>query len=135
MENEKQKRRDNILFKSNYPKYSRSGIAFFSRLTFDELGLLLSENLIDPKEHADSGPSIDQFYNFMLNWEDENVEITAHGLVTDNKNSDYGIVLEGLEIKSRQEFSKDLIIEFAYLARKAKNFKLKKSYAYCSWTP
>lgn len=136
MDEKKQNERDNIIFKTT-PKYSKCGIAFFQGLSLDDLGLLLHKELIDPQEHADNGPSTSQFYKFMIEWEKNiDIKIELHGIVTNNiKPHDCGVVIEAIELKTKSEFCKDLLIDFCYLTRKGKKLILKKNYAYCSWAP
>jgi len=100
------------------------GVIHFQNLTAEILKTLLDEKLADPEETQNEAPSIQEFYDFLV----ENPGYTAHGYAVDLERDDYRISIEGVEGCAETEEGRSAFIE---MFRFADDFTFAVDWQYC----
>lgn len=126
--NKDQERRDS-LFNNNIRKgyYSNpQDYQSYYGLNVNTLKILLDEKFADPQERQNDSPTIQKFYDFMV----EHPEFTAHGYLIGLKRSDYRVSIEGLEGKPSDSES---YTDFILFNRLADEFDVNMEYCRSWW--
>jgi len=93
--NRDQKRRDELLgIKPTHMDYER-----YDKLNVDTLKVLLNEKFADPNETQNDSDSIQEFYEFMVQYP----EFTAIGYAIGLERDDYRVSVEGLEGEAKSD--------------------------------
>ena len=127
---------DKEVNRNNFRGRILGGICHFDKLDFSTLGFLIKEHFVDPEENQNNSLTIEEFYEFMMEWDDK-ANIFAHGYVVSPLRKDYRISIEGIQVDpfikgvKGETFDKKFILDFVDLFRFADEFKLTETEAFC----
>lgn len=124
--NKDQKRRDSLFNIRKIYSYDPGNYQSYNGLDVDTLKILIDEKFADPDETQNDSPSIQEFYDFLV----EHPEFTAHGYLIGLKRSDYRVSIEGLEGKPNDSES---YTDFILFNRLADEFDVDMDYCRSWW--
>jgi hypothetical protein len=119
--------RDGIIFGKDIILKDR--LTPFANLELAQLGKLVENNLIDLSNCQNDSPNTSEFLAFMRKWPCA----TAHGYVIKNSERDSRVIIEGLDVRGKENITDALRLEFFEKFDHANEFENTPEHLYCWW--